>query len=146
MSLYELTSEGKDAGSNPASLTWGTTSNTTGATSTTDGKANTKTLVELGTNYTAATACSLYSTEGTSAGDWYLPASEELSTMYENFKVIQEALDNLTDNALALDSNNGYWSSTESIVDRAYYLYTGYGDIYSSNKDNDNYVRAFLSI
>lgn len=42
-----------------------------------DGKYNTSVLLASGNTYQAAYGCSLYSTEGTSAGDWYLPTSAE---------------------------------------------------------------------
>ena len=72
----------------------------TGATSTTDGKANTDTLVGLsdaGAPYAAANAC-----RGLGS-DWYLPAQDELNVLYTN----RTAIGGFN------ESGSWYWSSTE---------------------------------
>jgi len=73
----------------------------TGATSTTDGKANTDTLVGLsdaGAPYAAANAC-----RGLGS-DWYLPAQDELNVLYTNHIAIG-----------GFDiSGAWYWSSSEN--------------------------------
>lgn len=112
-----------------------------------NGKSNTATLVALGAEYKAATACSLYSTEGTNRGDWYLPAMGELAYIMPRFTVIQNSLTKLGNKALALDGDNDYQSSTEYDSGNAYRLNTDYGYVDNLNdKDNDNYVRAFLQV
>lgn len=112
-----------------------------------NGKSNTATLVALGANYKAATACSLYSTEGTNRGDWYLPAIGELAYIMPRFTVIQKSLAKLGNKALALGGNYYYWSSTEYDSDTAYRLGTSNGFVYyGDGKDGSGYVRAFLQV
>ena len=89
--------------SNVFSSTWnGYGTNISGITETTDssvaktdfnGKTNTLAIISTLTNSTAsdtaATACISYTTEGTNAGDWYLPAVGELySYVYRNYSKI----------------------------------------------------------
>lgn len=112
-----------------------------------NGKSNTATLVALGADYKAANACSLYSTEGTNRGDWYLPAMGELAYIMVRFQTIQNSLAKLGNKALALNDNSYYWSSTEYDSDYAYGLGTGNGDVGNGgNKDYKYYVRAFLQV
>lgn len=94
-----------------------------------DGKSNTATLVALGANYKVSVACSRYSTEGTSAGDWYLPAMGELAYIMPRFKVIQNSLTKLGSKALALNDRGYYWSSTEYDSNDAYTLGTYVGNV-----------------
>lgn len=112
-----------------------------------NGKSNTATLVALGADYKPATACSLYSTEGTNSGDWYLPAIGELAYIMPRFTVIQNSLTKLGNKALALVDNYYYWSSTEYDSDNAYRLHTTNGSVgYYNYQDGDYYVRAFLQV
>lgn len=111
-----------------------------------NGKSNTATLVALGAEYKAATACSLYSTEGTNRGDWYLPAMGELAYIMSRFTVIQNSLTKLGNKALALFDNYNYWSSTEYGSNYAYLLITNDGNVLSNHKNSNPYVRAFLQV
>lgn len=111
-----------------------------------NGKSNTTTLVALGADYKASVACSRYSTEGTSVGDWYLPAMGELAYIMPRFTTIQNSLTKLGNRALALNGISNYWSSTEYGSYNAYRLYAGDGDVYINYKDIGYYVRAFLSV
>jgi hypothetical protein len=63
---------------------WGPTGTNTGINSLIDGPANTASLVALGSSYKAANYCNNLTTGGYS--DWYLPAFNELLTMYYNLK------------------------------------------------------------
>lgn len=72
---------------------------------------------------------------------WYLPAKQELLTIYNNKTAIDA---NLTD----VLGTYTYWSSTESDgqsssgVFCAWYVYMNYGNASNFNKDINNYVRA----
>jgi hypothetical protein len=103
---------------------WGPAS-TTGATSTSDGKANTDTLVALGGAYEAATTC-----RGLGS-DWYLPAMDELNKLYTN--------------RAAIGGFAGwYWSSTENNADPYIARSKSFGDgnEYGANKNNNLDVRC----
>lgn len=69
------------------------------------GKANTQTLVGLGTGYKAANACWNYS-DGVSTTQWYLPACGELGYMIPRFKEIQAGLRAVS--AVTLGSYSNY--------------------------------------
>ena len=80
----------------------------------TDGKANTEAIIAFGKanniSYPAAEYCNKYTTEGTQAGEWFLPSAIELSKINE-----KKGLINATLNLLGKDSLNTGWhlSSTE---------------------------------
>ena len=148
MSLFELKEDCTNSPDHTAFLTWGVFDDTTNVTDINNGKANTAALVALGSDYKAAVACSLYSTDGTSKGDWYLPAKQELEDMQwsTNKTTIQTSLNSLDTFALSLGEDNGYWSSTESYSISAYFLRTYDGTIDYYDKDNSNLVRAFCEL
>ena len=52
-----------------------------------------------------------YKTDGTKAGDWYLPAAGELNYIYENMAVLNNTLSSIGRTQLVKDSK--YWSSSE---------------------------------
>ncbi|NOZ46899.1 MAG: DUF1566 domain-containing protein [Chlorobi bacterium] len=103
----------------------------TNAISTTDGRANTDSIVAAhGAGDYAAYLCDTLSAYGYS--DWYLPASEELNGIYEN-RVY-----------LGIDNPQGttYWSSTET--SKYYAIYQDFygGSQVATNKSNDHTVRC----
>ncbi|PLX17074.1 MAG: hypothetical protein C0597_07420 [Marinilabiliales bacterium] len=106
-----------------------------GAQSRIDGYSNSIAINNQSAN-SAATICLQYSTPGTSAGDWYLPAVDELSKLYHVRYEVTKAL-NL--DSFGLDM---YWTSTELNNNTAWYynIAIGYGN--SLNKNNNYMVRA----
>jgi len=153
-----------DGSQNPAYITAGQ------ALADMDGKANTEVLVNLSAikdtyssgafanntaNYPAAFACHLFSTIGTSQGDWYLPAIGELGYLYTRAKKINESLDALGSSAVQFGDYTkdcdslGYWcwSSTENDTIHAWEL-NSLGSVAYSDKSNvygDVRVRAFAA-
>ena len=109
-----------------------------------NGASNTSVLVGLGTAYSAANACHLYSAEGISAGNWYLPAFGELAYIMPRFMQIQNALD--TVGGVQLNANDIYWSSSESSSLAARYVHAGYGYVDSNIKTDTYYVRCFCAL
>jgi hypothetical protein len=88
-----------------ASSAWGSSGTIRGTTSTTDGGANTNTLYGFGSSaHPVAYYAKSLSTGGYNT--WYLPAKDELLTLYSN----KAATPFATANAFA---GNYYWSSTE---------------------------------
>ena len=88
-----------------------------------------------------------YKREGTSAGDWYLPALAELKAIYQNKEVLNETLAKIGGRRLPIED---HWSSSESSEGYAwvfdFYDLDFYdGGVRHSNKNNDYYVRPVLA-
>ena len=118
-----------------------------------------------GTGYCApACCCVAYSTPGTKPGDWYLPMPGELYQIYANKTAINEKR---TAKKYSGFSDGGYWSSREDSQSQSepqpesleyasksredssigeYSVDLSDGNIHSYNKDNSNYVLAFLAV
>lgn len=98
-----------------------------------DGKYNTSVLAASGSTYPAAYACSLYSTEGTSAGDWYLPTSAEMMIAFSggtsgNFSIIQNSIQKIKS---AFGTSKAYNPPTSD-------------DIYTSTEYSSSNARKFV--
>ena len=101
--------------------------------------------------YPAACCCWRYHTEGTSQGDWYLPACGELGYIMPPFNKINDAIDKMrtvydSSVGVELDIGEYYWSSSESSRYYACTVGTSGGYVSSNLKDYDYYVRAFLKV
>jgi serine/threonine protein kinase len=114
----------------------------TGAFNKHDGRANTDKLMARGDSkfFDAAKWCR-------AKGDgWYLPAVEELKTIYINKSKINPALvkygTKLKDKWL---SESLYWSSTENDKFCAWGVNIASGNTFNNNKDYNNYVRAIYA-
>jgi len=118
---------------------WNGTYENTGAWNQYDGTENTtKITAAQGDGSYAAKLCADYSTPGTSAGDWYLPAIDELSKLYTVKFDINKKLDRL-----AL-SYRAYWSSTETDVNTEYAFSFSFatGSGATNHKNLEKRVRA----
>ena len=82
-----------------------------------------------------------YKTEGTKAGDWYLPAMEELYAIYGNMGVLNVALGKIAATRLG---TSYYWSSSEYSSSGAWalYFYSGSVDYF---RESNFYVRPVLA-
>lgn len=103
------------------------------------------------TDYPAASCCDMFYTEGTSQGDWYLPACGELGYITPPFNKINQAITNMRTAyglsvGVKLITDNAYWSSTEYDSHSARYVATGRGNASSYIKSNSYYVRAWLRV
>ena len=107
-----------------------------------DGKANT-TVIE-NSDHKAAIYCTTYSTNGTSKGDWYLPAIGELAFIMPRFDTINNAIIKVRGTTISTSYN--YWSSTQYSAPYAYVIYTKNGVISSGNKTDSNHVRPFFRL
>ena len=102
-------------------------------------------------DYAAASCCDMFYTEGTSQGDWYLPACGELGYIMPPFNKINEAIEKLctaygSSVGVELLTSGGYWSSTECSSLIARDVYTGSGYVYDDDKLSSCYVRAWLRV
>ncbi len=121
------------------SLRWGPTSTTTSATDKDNGANNMKKIKALSSwqaNYPAFAWCYSYGT------DWYLPALNELKTIYNNKTTINSAL---SANGFTALGTGDYWSSTESSSNYAYELFFSNGVSNDPSKNHTNTVRAILA-
>ena len=98
----------------------------------------------------AACCCWRYHTEGTNQGDWYLPAIGELGYIMPKFNKIKQTISSLwniySDEFASFTETHQYWSSTEQDNKLCRCIGTGEGGIYDYDKNDDNYVRAFLRV
>ena len=111
MSVTGCTEDGKQSNKELKCI-WGPNDTKTGIIDEYDGYENTQKLVQLGSDYEAAIACSKFS-PGYKDENWYLPASKELEEYGKNFKLINEKIENCG-NPNKLIASYDYWSSTES--------------------------------
>ena len=98
------------------------------------GKNNTRVVLEYckanGKSCPAFEYVNSYKTEGTNAGDWYLPAMGELYAIYGNKDVLNITLGKI--GGTKLEVSFIYWSSSEHSRDNAWNL--GGGDVYDDTK------------
>ena len=109
-----------------------------------NGKSNTATIMTDDTSNVAAKYCNDYTTAGTSAGDWYLPAAGELySYVYGNYSAIKTAMTSI---GWTWDNNYYLWSSSEYSQDYACLLNTSDGRLAYTGKNSHMYFKCFLEI
>ena len=111
------------------------------------GKSNTKTIIEYcktnNKSCPAAIYANNYTTQGTSAGDWFLPSMGQLKTIYDKKSILNETLSVLGGNL----SDNYYWSSTEHSDSEAWVLNFGNGGAYYYGKKSSYkyYIQPILA-
>ena len=117
------------------------------ATADWQGKNNTRVVLEYckanGKSCPAFEYVNSYKTEGTQAGDWYLPAMGELNAIYGNKDVLNIALGKIGGTKLGTD---GYWSSSENFDYLAWKLSFFDGNVsYDLKASGSRYVRPVLA-
>ncbi len=109
------------------------------------GKKNTQIVLEYcsanGYSCPAFEYVNSYKTEGTQAGDWYLPAMGELNAIYGNKDVLNITLKKIG----GVELSGDYWSSSEYSSNKAWPLYFGNGYANDYYKNNHYYVRPVLA-
>ncbi len=118
---------------NETKTTWDYYGTTTGATSKDDGAANTD---KIASGSLAAKWCRAVGAE------WYLPAKNELSTIYDNKSILNTTLSAIGGTQLG---RVYYWSSTEYTSTSAYVLFSN-GDVGCDYKNLSYYVRAVRAL
>jgi len=113
-----------------------------------NGKSNTAVIVAAYPSDTssnnAAIYCNTYSTAGTSAGDWYLPAAGELySYVYGNYSTLEPVY---VDSFGWSDFNWYFWSSSEDDYNDAWLVNSTSGYVYTNGKDGTYSVSCLLPI
>ena len=118
------------------------------ATADRQGKNNTRLVLEYckanGQSCPAFEYVNSYKTEGTLAGDWYLPAAGELIAIYGNMGVLNTALGKIGGTKFGTDYY--CWSSSERSSRTAWLQNFSNGNIYyyDFNKYNSHYVRPVI--
>jgi hypothetical protein len=98
-------------------------------------------------NYPAACACQRFHTDGTNAGDWYLPSMYELLFVASKTDTIQTTLETLGDNANKIILNQAhYWTSTEVSSTYSWYWTPDYSSFNNGNKGSNSLVRSFCAL
>ena len=110
-----------------------------------NGKANTAVLISYasGAGFPAAKYAYEYKTEGTKAGDWYLPAISELYELYQNKGSVNKTLTTL--GYPIIPENKAYWSSSERLSYNAWALDFSDGTVSNYEKGLYHYVRPVLA-
>lgn len=93
----------------------------------------------------------MFHTEGTSQGDWYLPACGELGYIMPTLNKINDAIDKMrtaygSSVGVELNTGDAYWSSSEYGSSDARRVLTNNGNVRSYSKTNYEYVRAWLRV
>ena len=118
------------------------------AAQTLDWSGNTLTDSYAAGNYPAASVCRRYHTEGTNAGDWYLPAVGEAAYMWSRRNLINKSFSAIGGNIASLNGGAWYWTSTEYNSSDARYVTLYGGDVSyfgKSGEDAGNRVKSFLA-
>lgn len=101
-------------------------------------------------DYPAASCCDMYQTEGTSLGDWYLPAAGELGYLVARLKEINLAIQKIIQvygSSYAVTVTYEYLcASTEYSEEEVRVLDTRDGAITADDKSSGFGVRAFLRL
>ena len=111
------------------------------------GKTNTLTIVQYHPSETssdnAALYCNSYSTQGTNAGEWYLPAAGELySYLYDNYNLLEPLATTLG----WTNMNGAFWSSTESNTSHSWFVHSANGNKSSYDKQTTATVSCFRAL
>ena len=116
------------------------------ATADWQGKNNTRVVLEYckanGKSCPAFEYVNSYKTEGTQAGDWYLPAAGELNAIYGNKDVLNITLGKIGGTKL---EEGFYWSSSEILSDLAWFGLRLWCCGEANKKDSYYYVRPVLA-
>ena len=159
-----------DGSRNPGYYQTSSPSSTSNALADFDGIGNSQVLWDLATSqsdwktassitnddrsgyYPAACCCWRYHTEGTSQGDWYLPACGELGYIMPPFNKINDAINKMctaygSSVGVKLSNGIGYWSSTEHSTN--YYarlVISNSGAVERGSNASSANVRAWLRV
>ena len=143
-------------------LYWGPNSTVAGDITSTDetalnGRANTNKAVAAMPNtsgntqaeYPAFYAVNIFHTNGTNAGDWYLPSKGELSLYQANYSDINSKIEAIktADSSIVNNVNGNQWSSTEKSTTGSFLLQNN--GVWSQSGDrtySGGGVRAMLAL
>lgn len=138
---------------------WGPNSSTAGDITSTDetalnGRENTNKVIKVMPNTSGNTqaeypifyAVNRFYTNGTSAGDWYVPSKKELSLYLSNYSDINAKIQAIKNASSSIVNvvNNYQWSSTENGTSNVFILGTGY--IVTGGRSSNFSVRGMIAL
>lgn len=155
-----------DDSRNPAYYQTSSPSSSNNALADFDGKNNTQKIItqrgtkdynswkptyNVGIDYPAASCCDMFHTDGTSQGDWYLPACGELGYILVHNNKINEVINKICtvyNSSIGVELNNyrRYCSSTEYDSYSIQGIYMSIVDVESYIKESNYHVRAYLRV
>lgn len=98
-------------------------------------------------NYPAVCACQRFYTEGTNAGDWYLPSMYELLFVASKTDTIQSTLETLGSSANKMILNEApYWTSTEQFATTSWGWSPGSSNFGYGYEGDGKFVRSFYAL
>lgn len=120
-----------------------------------NGRENSNKALELADGTTADTqdafaafaAVNRFRTNGTSAGDWYVPSKGELSLYQSNYSDINAKIQTIKNASSSIVNNvNDYqFVSTSNITNKTYQLHTG-GIFYETDRSSNMSVRGMIAL
>lgn len=160
MALKWASNASASGSTNNVNLKWGPDSTTAGDITSTDqtalnGRENTDKVVEImpstsgntQAEYPAFYAVNIFHTNGTNAGDWYLPSKAELSLYNDNYSDINskiEAIKNAS-SSIVNTVNIYQWVSTEGTSSVTWLLLTN-GSFGNLNRSDSYAVRGMIAL
>ena len=160
MALKWASNSSATGSTSSVNLMWGPNSATVGDITSTDetalnGRSNTDKAVALMPGTTGNTqaeypifyAVNQFYTNGTNAGDWYVPSKGELSLYQANYSNINTRIQAIktASSSIVNTVNANQWSSTERDNDSAWFLKI-IGGWNRSNRNSNNGVRGVISL
>lgn len=158
MALKWASNESDTGSNNSVSLVWGNNGNNLTSKDQTalNGRENTDKALALADGTTANTqaafaafaAVNRFRTNGTSAGEWYLPSKGELSLYHSNYASINakiQAIKNVSSSIVNTVSNSQL-SSTESEREDSDWLLSGNSNWYSDPRSISRNVRGMIAL
>lgn len=160
MALKWASNSSATGSASKVNLVWGPNSTTAGDITSTDqtalnGRANTNKAVAAMPGTSGNTqaefpifyAVNQFYTNGTSAGDWYVPSKGELSLYQTNYSDINTKIQAIktASSSIVNTVNDNQWSSTENYTKLAWRL-TNNGGWYDNTRDYDSGVRGVISL
>lgn len=161
MALKWASNSSATGSTNNVSLKWGPNSSTAGDITSTDqnalnGRTNTDKVIAVmpGTSgntqaeYPIFYAVNQFYTNGTTAGDWFVPSKGELSFYSSNYSSINTQITaiKIASSSIVDTVNSIQWTSTEDSTDKACTLYTNGGWGISQGRNNSYGVRGVIAL
>lgn len=159
MSLKWLSNTSATGSASSVNIMWGNNGDNLTSKDQTlfNGRENTDKALELADGTSSNTqaafpifyAANIFHTNGTSAGDWYVPSYKELSLYQTNYADINTKITAIktASSAIVNTVNGNQWSSTESSNGYLSWMLINSGSWISNYRNNDNYsCRGVLSL
>lgn len=158
MSLKWLSNASATGSASSVNLMWGNNGDNLTSKDQTlfNGRENTDKALELADGTSSNTqaafpifyAANIFHTNGTSAGDWYVPSYKELSLYQTNYADINAKITAIktASSAIVKTVNENQWCSTERSNSNYSWMLVNNGSWYNDYRNNTNSCRGVLSL